>query len=209
MEHEFLNRFYSTKCIISVIKLTNTKQWEDEPVLDYINRWRSLSLECKGHFTKASAIEMCAQGVEWDLLDVLQMSKPRNFQELATKVHPMEMNIANCRNKSSSSYEFKKNKHATKKSSKPSKASTKESMATSVKEPVRISGKSRLKEKKGSSSRDEGRKRPTLKKLKEKKYPFPDSDLSGMLDDLLKNTIIELPTPKQPKKVGRTTDSKY
>jgi len=68
---------------------------------------------------------MYAQGMKWDLLYVLQMSKLRTFQELATKVYDMEMMIANHRGKLSSSYEFKKDKGETKKSSKPSKASTK------------------------------------------------------------------------------------
>ena len=152
---------------------------------------------------------MCAEGMEWDLLYVLQMSKPRNFQELANKAHDVEMKIANRRGKSSSSYEFKKDKNETKKSSKPSKALTKETRVTSAEEPVRISGKPRLEEKKGSSSRDGGRKRPTLKELQEKKYPFSDSDLLGMLDGLLENRIIELPPPKRPKDAGRTTNPKY
>ena len=117
--------------------MTNTKQWKDEPVFDYINHWRSLSLE-KDRSSEASAVEMYAQGMEWDLLYILQMSKPRTFQELATKAHDMEMTIANRRGKSSSSCEFKKDKDETKKSSKPSKASTKETMTTSVEKPVRI-----------------------------------------------------------------------
>ena len=71
--------------------------------------------------------------------------------------------------KSSSSYESKKDKGENKKSFKPSKASTRKTMETSVEKPVRISGKSRLEEKKGSFSRDGGRKRPTLKELQEKK----------------------------------------
>jgi len=79
MEHELLNRFYSTQRTVSMTELTNTKQWKDEPVLDYINRRRSLSLECNDHFTEASVVEMCAQGMELDLLYVLQMSKPRTF----------------------------------------------------------------------------------------------------------------------------------
>ena len=115
--------------------------------------------------------------MEWDLLYVLQMSKPRTFQELATTAHDMEMTIANYRGKSSSSYEIKKDKVETKKSSKSSKASMKETMVTSTEGPVRISGKLRLEEKKGTSSRDGGGKRSTLKELYEKKYPFPDSDL--------------------------------
>jgi len=56
---------------------------------------------------------------------------------------------------------------------------------------------------------DGGRKRPTLKELSREKYPFPDLDLLEMLDDLLANGIIELPTPKRPEEAGRTADLKY
>jgi len=53
------------------------------------------------------------------------------------------------------------------------------------------------------------RKRPTLKELQEKKYPFPNSDLPGMLDDLLEKGVIQLPEPKRPEEVGMTADPKY
>jgi len=39
---------------------------------------------------------MYTQGMVWDQLHVLQMSKPRTFQELATKAHDMEVTIACC-----------------------------------------------------------------------------------------------------------------
>jgi len=61
---KFLNRFYSTKRTVTMTELTNTKQWKDEPVLDYINRWRLLSFECKDHLSEPSAVEMCTQGME-------------------------------------------------------------------------------------------------------------------------------------------------
>jgi len=93
------------------------------------------------------------------------MSKPRNFQEPATKAHDMEMAIANRRSKPSSSYLFKKDKSDSKKSSKPPKASTKETMAIFTEEPVRISGKSRLEGKKTSFSKETTKKRPTLREL--------------------------------------------
>ena len=60
MEQEFLNRFYSTQRTINMTELINIKQWKRELVLDYINRWRSLSLECKDRLSEASAVEMCA-----------------------------------------------------------------------------------------------------------------------------------------------------
>ena len=44
LEHEFLNRFYSTRRIVSMVELTNTRQRKDEPVIDFINRWRNAAL---------------------------------------------------------------------------------------------------------------------------------------------------------------------
>ena len=43
MEREFLNRYHSTCHTVSMMKLTNMWQWKDELVIDYINRWCSLS----------------------------------------------------------------------------------------------------------------------------------------------------------------------
>jgi len=57
--------------------------------------------------------------------------------------------------------------------------------------------------------RDAGKKRPTFKELQEKKYPFLDSDLSRMLDDLLEKGIIELPPSKCPEESEKTNDPKY
>ena len=57
--------------------------------------------------------------------------------------------------------------------------------------------------------RDAGKKLPSLKELQEKKYPFPDSDLSGMLDDSLEKGIIKLPPSKRPEESGRTNNPKY
>ena len=38
LERELLDQFYSTRRIVSMMELTNTKQWENEPVVDYIIR---------------------------------------------------------------------------------------------------------------------------------------------------------------------------
>ncbi|GAA0148422.1 hypothetical protein LIER_07871 [Lithospermum erythrorhizon] len=44
---EFFNRFFSTKRIVSMLELMAAKQRKEEPVTDFINRCRSLSLNCK------------------------------------------------------------------------------------------------------------------------------------------------------------------
>ncbi|KAM2035391.1 hypothetical protein ACFX16_038490 [Malus domestica] len=64
LEKEFLNRFYSTRRTVSMLELISTKQWRDEPVVDYINRWRNLSLDFKDRLSEISSIEMCVQGMQ-------------------------------------------------------------------------------------------------------------------------------------------------
>ena len=83
MENEFLNRFYSAYHVVSIGELTNIRQGDKEPVIDYINRWRILSLKCKDRFPESFAVEMCVQWMDWDILYALQVNRPKTFQELA------------------------------------------------------------------------------------------------------------------------------
>ena len=78
-----------------MMELTNTKQRNGEPVIDYINRWRALSLDCKDKLTELHAVQMCTQDMYWKLLYILQGIKPHMFEELATLVHDMGLSIVN------------------------------------------------------------------------------------------------------------------
>ena len=78
-----------------MMELTNTKQWKNELVVDYINRWRSLSLDCKDRLSEVLVLEICMQGIHWGLLYILQGIRPRTFEELATQAPDMELSIAN------------------------------------------------------------------------------------------------------------------
>jgi len=67
-------------------------------------------------------------------------------------------------------------------------------------------GKLRLGEKMSAPFKDARRRCAILKEIQEKKYPFLDSDLIGMLDDLLKKGVIQLLKAKRLEKVWRTAD---
>ncbi|VVA38898.1 PREDICTED: CCACVL1_17306, partial [Prunus dulcis] len=74
---------------------------------------------------------------------------------------------------------------------------TKEAMTINT-VPVKISTRDKKTEvKRMEPSREVDRRRRTLKELEEKTYPFPDSDVVGMLEDLLEKKVIELPKSRQ------------
>ncbi|KAL0462780.1 UNVERIFIED_CONTAM: hypothetical protein Slati_0165600 [Sesamum latifolium] len=51
---------------------------------------------CKDTLSKISAVELCIQGMHWELCYILQAIKPKTFGELATRAHGIEMSF-NCK----------------------------------------------------------------------------------------------------------------
>ena len=90
----------------------------------------------------------------------------------------------------------------------PVKASSTPVKASST--PVKISCKIKTKEiKRDEPFRTQDKYRNTLRELEQKTYPFPDSDMAAMLDDLLEKEVIELPEYKRPEEMHRVNDPKY
>ncbi|KAM3014740.1 hypothetical protein FF2_027401 [Malus domestica] len=76
--------------------------------------------------------------------------------------------------------------------------------------PIKISFKTKAKKiKKSEPPRTQERYKSTLRELEQKVYPFPDSDIDAMLDDLLEKKVIELPEYKRPEEMNRINDPKY
>ncbi|OMO68077.1 hypothetical protein CCACVL1_20095 [Corchorus capsularis] len=74
--------------------------------------------------------------------------------------------------------------------------------------PLKIS-KKKAQDAKSFISQDKTKGKSTLKERQEKKYPFPDSDVASMLDELLKSKVIELPEMKRPEESGKVDDPNY
>ncbi|KAL4636874.1 hypothetical protein ACB092_03G039500 [Castanea dentata] len=138
LEPESINSWEYTHRTVSMMELTNTKQWKDEPVVDYINRWHSLSLDCKDRLSEISAAKMCIHGMHWGLLYILQGIKPRTFEELATRAHDMELSIFCHGNMKPPVPEEKKKRREIKKNDRNTKSNVKDSMNINP-APVKIS----------------------------------------------------------------------
>ena len=90
-----------------------------------------------------------------------------------------------------------------------SKTDGKESMAV-ITAPVKISTKPNKKEaEKGDSAQGKWGKKLTLQEMQNKEYPFPNTEVPKMLEQLLELKIIELQEMKRPEEAGRVHDPNY
>ncbi|KAL0374049.1 UNVERIFIED_CONTAM: hypothetical protein Sradi_3320600 [Sesamum radiatum] len=194
-----------------MVELINSRQWKEEPFIDYISRWRNLSINCKDCLYETSAIEMCIQGMHWDLRYILQGILPKSFKKLATRAHNMELSILASGVEGPPVQEPRrtKEKQEVKKGDKPFlKAQSKESMAINV-APFKLRSKANNCVLKNSVPYEKPQKKLTLKEMQTRQYPFIDSYVSGISDDLLEANLIDLLEMKGSEKAKRRNHPKY
>jgi hypothetical protein len=144
-----------------MVELTNSKQWKEETVIDYIQRWRNLSLNCKDQLSETFGIEMCIQGMHWGLSYILQGIKPITFEELATHAHDMEVSIAFNGNEGPIKNPHKRGKFHINTDYKQSMTVT----AASLKVPI----KPKNKDDKSPTIQEKGKRKLMLQEMQEKK----------------------------------------
>ncbi|TYK27425.1 retrotransposon gag protein [Cucumis melo var. makuwa] len=190
-----------------MMKLTNTKQRKRELVIDYINRWRALSLDCKDRLSELSAVEKCTQGIHWGLLYILQGIKPRTFEKLATRVHDKKLSIANRGAKDFLVQRTRSDKNEINDTKKITNSVINKSM---VVQETPLKSFFKRKETKHEKNHDGDEKRcPTLRERQKKVYPFPDFDVAYMLEKLIEKQLIQFPKCKRPEQAGKVDDPNY
>ncbi|KAG9442388.1 hypothetical protein H6P81_018242 [Aristolochia fimbriata] len=194
LERDFLSQFYSTLRTMTLVEIANLKQKKGEKVVDYINRWRNLSLNCK----ESSNLSLEAE-----------IEMPNDFQELATEAHNME-NLIEERGEegSSSANPRKKGKAPAAAAPKVTKEKTKSSSATNAFVPIKIGSKTKApylpRQLTGSTYR-----KLSLEERQAKTYPFADADVPIMLDQLLDNQLLRLPEIKRTGDQSKSKDPNF
>ncbi|KAL0329303.1 UNVERIFIED_CONTAM: hypothetical protein Sradi_4917000 [Sesamum radiatum] len=195
-----------------MVELTNSRQWKEESIIDYINRSRNLSLICKHRLSETSAIKICIQRIHWGLCYILQGILPKSFEELATGAHDMELSMTTSAVEGPPIQEvhITKEKQELKKGGKSfSEAPSKESIVVNV-APFKL--KSTAKNNvalKNSVPYARPQRKLTLKEMQAREYLFLDSDVSGIFDDLLEANLIDLSKMKRPEETERKDDPKW
>ncbi|XP_050160020.1 uncharacterized protein LOC126633451 [Malus sylvestris] len=117
----------------------------------------------------------------------------------------MELSIAHHR-KNEPIIDYKNDKVLETKVEKAAWKSTKEAMTVNT-APVKVSTRGKVIQTEAFC--DQEMRKRTLKELEEKTYPFPDSDVAAMLEDLLENKVIGLPECRRPEEMNRTDSPRY
>ncbi|KAH7688681.1 Retrotransposon gag domain-containing protein [Dioscorea alata] len=90
MKDSFRVRFGGVTDKITIADLANTRQNRDEKVIDYVMRWRNLSIKCEQPLDQVQAVGLLVGNIDNWMAPFLSSSDIHTFQDLISQVKKLE-----------------------------------------------------------------------------------------------------------------------
>lgn len=75
---------------VGIADLASTKPKKGEPFLEYINRWRNLSIRCERSIEQSEAVDLLLKNIDNWMMPFLGIAKISTFQDFITCVSTLE-----------------------------------------------------------------------------------------------------------------------
>ncbi|MQL72984.1 hypothetical protein Taro_005319 [Colocasia esculenta] len=94
MQKKFYDRFQTAERKVSLAELCSLKQKKEESTIDFIRRWRELSMGCDNPPVQQDAVIICRRGLLASIKEKLLAANIRSFDQLNSAVAEIEVFLA-------------------------------------------------------------------------------------------------------------------
>ncbi|MQL84299.1 hypothetical protein Taro_016799, partial [Colocasia esculenta] len=94
MQKKFYDRFQTAERKVSLAELCSLKQKKGESAVDFIRRWRELSMGCDNPPVQQDAVTICRRGLITSINEKLLAANIRSFDQLNSAVAEIEVFLA-------------------------------------------------------------------------------------------------------------------
>ena len=209
MSDAFRAKFAAISTKISLADLTNTRPREREAILDYIARWRNLSIKCDRQLSEPEAVELIVGNIKGWMRKYLSVANIDSYAKLFSIVSKLEESPPDTGD-STSQPRKSFNKKVEAKAAWAPKANKKKVLDTEASDDEEIEARPSVNRQANAVSNENNNTRPrkTLTELKNKPYSFKRDKVKKLFKTALKEGL-QLPDSKRPTEANKTDDPNY
>ncbi|KAL0445518.1 UNVERIFIED_CONTAM: hypothetical protein Slati_1679700 [Sesamum latifolium] len=196
LKHAIMQKQMAIICVKQFVQLLkgNAFDWYTDLEAGSIDGWEQLEQEFVNHFySTRQAVSMlpplrCAFKGDFGVFDIFSKgSYPNPSEELATRAHEIELSMTASGVEGTPIQELRRTKE-------------KHELKSTANDSVRP---------KNNVPYKKPQRKLNLKEMQARQYPFLDSDVSRIFDDLLEANLIDLPEMKWSEEAERKDDPEY
>ena len=183
-------RFFEDDTEVTLPTLQATKQKKGEAVKPFVERFRSLALQCSSGMTQMTLVETCRHNLQTTLLAHIGVAECKSWKQLVSQAETIVARI-----KAEEGEKMRQPSSSQRTPAQSSRSKGKETMAAETTSPVKAQPV------RGNAAPGQIRAN--------KQYSFRDEHVVALFKLLQKSNKLKLPEPKRPEEVGKTNDPNY